>query len=192
MSLQYPERQGRVTVAPCQRPRLFHGMDARTILDYVERVHERTRRIVLLIPPGDIEWAPTPGWFTFGGLVRHLATIERWMYAENAVGRPSRYDGHGPELASGFEAVLALYDRLHAESAAIFGRLNAEALTAKVATPAGAPITLWKWLRAMTEHEAHHRGQLYLMLALRGVPTPPIYGLTSEAVRSMSGRTDAT
>jgi uncharacterized damage-inducible protein DinB len=167
-------------------------MDARTILGYVERVHERTRRVVLLIPPGDIEWTPKPGWFTFGGLVRHLAAIERWMYAENAASRPSRYDGHGPELASGFDDVLALYDRLHAESAAIFGRLGAEALTAKVATPAGAPITLWKWLRAMTEHEAHHRGQLYLMLALRGVPTPPIYGLTSEAVRSMSVRTDAS
>jgi uncharacterized damage-inducible protein DinB len=166
-------------------------MDARATFDYLERVHERTRRVVRLIPPADIEWAPKPGWFSFGGLVRHLATIERWMYAENVMGRPSRYDGHGPELASGFDAVLALYDRLHAESAAIFRGLDAEALGAKVMTPAGASITLWKWLRAMTEHEAHHRGQLYLMLALRGVPTPPIYGLTSEAVRSMSVRTDA-
>ena len=31
-------------------------------------------------------------------------------------------------------------------------------------------------------HEAHHRGQLYLMLALRGVKTPPIYELTEEEV----------
>jgi uncharacterized damage-inducible protein DinB len=34
----------------------------------------------------------------------------------------------------------------------------------------------------MIEHEAHHRGQLYLMLGLRGVPAPPLYGLTSEEV----------
>jgi uncharacterized damage-inducible protein DinB len=32
----------------------------------------------------------------------------------------------------------------------------------------------------MFEHEAHHRGQLYEMLGVRGVPTPPLYGLTSE------------
>ena len=51
---------------------------------------------------------------------------------------------------------------------------------------AGTPITTWKWLRAMFEHEAHHRGQIYLMLALRGVPTPPLYGLTSEEVRARS------
>ena len=163
-------------------------MDARTSMDYLERVHDRTRRVVLLIPPADIEWSPKPGWFTFGGLVRHLAAIERWMYAENAIGRPSRYAGHGTELASGFEGVLAYYDRLHAESAEILAALDTPALAAKVTTPAGTPITLWKWLRAMTEHEAHHRGQLYLMLAMRGVSTPPIYGLTSEEVKALSTR----
>jgi len=38
----------------------------------------------------------------------------------------------------------------------------------------------------MVEHEAHHRGQLYLMLGLLGVPTPPIFGLTEEEVRARS------
>jgi hypothetical protein len=32
----------------------------------------------------------------------------------------------------------------------------------------------------------HPRGQLYLMLAMRGVPTPPIYGLTAEEVQARS------
>ena len=56
----------------------------------------------------------------------------------------------------------------------------------KATTPAGTPITTWKWLRAMLEHEAHHRGQLYLLLGLRGVKTPPIYGLTEEEVAARS------
>ena len=38
----------------------------------------------------------------------------------------------------------------------------------------------------MFEHEAHHRGQIYLMLAMRGVKTPPLYGLTSEEVIARS------
>ncbi len=155
-------------------------------LEYLARVHDRTRRVVLLIPPADLEWAPKPGWFTLGGLVRHLAGIERWMYAENALGRPSRYPGHGRELADGYDGVVAYYDRLHGEARAIFESLDAGAFDRKVTTPAGSPITLWKWLRAMLEHEAHHRGQLYLMLALRGVQTPPIYGLTSEEVLARS------
>jgi uncharacterized damage-inducible protein DinB len=36
----------------------------------------------------------------------------------------------------------------------------------------------------MVEHEAHHRGQIYLYLGLLDVPTPPLYGLTSEEVRA--------
>lgn len=59
-------------------------------------------------------------------------------------------------------------------------------LERKCLTPAGTPITTWKWLRAMVEHEAHHRGQIYLMLGLLNVPTPPLYGLTSEEVQARS------
>ena len=80
----------------------------------------------------------------------------------------------------------SLYDRLHEDSRAIFAALTPAMLAAKSTTPAGTPITTWKWLRAMLEHEAHHRGQLYLMLGMRGVARPPIYGLTSEEVRERS------
>ena len=38
----------------------------------------------------------------------------------------------------------------------------------------------------MLEHEAHHRGQLYLMLGLRDVAVPQLYGLTSEEVLARS------
>jgi uncharacterized damage-inducible protein DinB len=155
-------------------------------LDHLDRVHERTRRIVVLIPADDIEWAPRPGWFTLGGLVRHLAGIERWMYAETVHGRPARYPGHDEKLASGLEATLAYYDRLHMEARGRFAELTDARMMEKCHTPAGSPISVWKWLRAHVEHEAHHRGQLYLMLAMRGVTTPPIYGLTAEQVQAIS------
>ena len=51
-------------------------------------------------------------------------------------------------------------------------------------------MATWKWLRAMAEHEAHHRGQLYLMASLRGRSVAPLFGLTEEEVarRSLSTR----
>lgn len=159
-----------------------------TFLDYLASVHGRTRRVIECIPAADLEWAPAAGKFTFGDLVRHLAAIERQMYAETVQGKPSRYSGHGRELADGYHNVLAYYDRLHAESRAIFAALSPAQLNGKCTTPAGTPITTWKWLRAMLEHESHHRGQLYLMLGMRGVKTPPIYGLTSEEVAARSVR----
>jgi uncharacterized damage-inducible protein DinB len=121
-----------------------------------------------------------------GDLVRHLATIERYMYAETVAGRPSRYPGCGRDLADGYEAVLGYLDRLDVEAEVIIAALTDADLKGKCQTPAGVAITTWKWLRAMCEHEAHHRGQIYLMLGMLEVATPPLYGLTSEEVRERS------
>jgi uncharacterized damage-inducible protein DinB len=159
-----------------------------TFLDYLDKVHARTRNVIACIPAERLEWAPAPGRWTAGDQVRHLAAIERWMYAETVSGRPSSYPGHGRELADGFTPTLAYYDRLHAESRAIFAALTPAAWSARAITPAGTPITTWKWLRAMLEHEAHHRGQLYFTLGLLGVATPPIYGLTEPELRAQSAR----
>ena len=155
-------------------------------LEYWSSVRGRTRRVVTCIPPEHLEWSHRAGAFSFGDLVRHLATIERFMYAETVAGRPSRYPGCGRELADGYDAVLAYFDRLDAEARGIFGELSDADLQRKCRTPAGTAITTWKWLRAMVEHEAHHRGQIYLMLGILGVPTPALFGLTSEEVRARS------
>lgn len=155
-------------------------------LEYLDRVHERTRRVVDCVREEDLEWQPAPGRLTPGDLIRHLATIERYMYGETVHGRPSAFPGHGRELADGLAATREFYDRLHRESRTLFAELTDARLTEKCLTPAGSPITVGKWLRAMLEHEAHHRGQLYFLLGMRGVATPPIYGLTAEQVRERS------
>jgi uncharacterized damage-inducible protein DinB len=155
-------------------------------LDYIEKVHARTLRVLRCVPPDKIEWTYQQGKFTIGDLARHLGAIERLMFAENAQGKPSRYDGCGRELADGYDNVLNYFDRMHRESVEIFSRLTADDLNRKCQTPGGTAITTWKWLRSMVEHEAHHRGQIYLYLAMLGVKTPPLYGLTSEEVRERS------
>ena len=161
-------------------------LDAPSFVDYWRNVRARTIRVLDHIPPSDLEWTHTPGKYTFGDVFRHLAGIERYMYGETVQGRPSRYAGHGRDLADGFDDVMAYYDRLHEGSKDIFASLSDAQLAGKCMTPAGTPITTWKWLRAMFEHEAHHRGQVYMMLAIRGVKTPPLYGLTEEEVVARS------
>jgi uncharacterized damage-inducible protein DinB len=155
-------------------------------LDYYEKVRQRTLKVIACIPPDKYDWRYAEGKFSFADIIRHLAAIERYMWAENAQLRPSRYSGHGKELADGPEAVLAFFHRLHKESMEIFGRLTVEDLEKKCVTPGGASITVWKWLRAMVEHEVHHRSQIYVYLGMLGITTPPIYGLTSEEVRERS------
>lgn len=164
-------------------------MEIQTIegfLKYYENIRTRTTRVVDCIPPERIEWSHHEDKFTLGDLVIHLAGTERYMFAENVRGNPSSYPGHDRELADGYEAVKKYFAELHAEAMEIFGALDDEALNRKCTTPAGIPMTTWKWLRAMVEHEVHHRGQIYLMLGVLGVETPPLYGLTEEEVRERS------
>jgi uncharacterized damage-inducible protein DinB len=138
--------------------------------DYYEKVRQRTQKVIACIPPEKFDWRYAEGKFSFADILRHLAAIERYMWAENAQLKPSRYCGHGPELAAGRENVLAFFNRLHQQSMDIFSRLTAEDLRKKCVTPGGAPITVWKWLRAMVEHEIHHRAQIYVYLGMLGVP----------------------
>ena len=162
--------------------------DLDEFLHHCERVRERTRRVAACIPAERIDWACKAGAFTLGDLVRHIAVTERFIWAETVHNRPVAYVSHGRELADGRDAVLAFFDRLHEESLAQFRALTPEMLTAKCVTPAGVPLTTWKWLRMMPEHEIHHRGQLYTMLSLLDVPTPPIYGMTAAQVQAAATR----
>jgi uncharacterized damage-inducible protein DinB len=155
-------------------------------LEYWSSVRQRTRRVIADIPADKIDWTYKPGAFTLGDLGRHLATIERYMYAETVAGRPSIYPGCDRSLAPGKEDVIAFMDQLDRESIDIFSTLTDEDLQKKCVTPAGMSITIWKWLRAMVEHEAHHRGQIFMMLAMLDVKSQPLYGLTEEEVRARS------
>jgi uncharacterized damage-inducible protein DinB len=164
-------------------------MEIRTIqpfLRYFGNVRQRTLRVARCVPEDKMDWSYAPGKFTLGDLLRHIAVTERFMFAENIQGHTSRYAKHGNELADGKDNVLALMERLHAESVEIFSRLTDSDLQKKCQNPGGMEITVWKWLRSMAGHEIHHRGQIYLYLGMLDVPTPPLYGLTSEEVRSRS------
>ncbi|MGH1365867.1 MAG: DinB family protein [Calditrichia bacterium] len=159
---------------------------ATDFLKYYGRIKDRTRMLFPSIPADKIEWTYQTGKFTIGDIIRHLALIERNMYAENAQFQPSRYKGCGSEYANGYDATIQFYNDMQEESFAIFAKLSEDDLQRKAMTPAGIEITLWKWLRAMVEHEVHHRGQLFLYLGLLGIDLPPLYGLTAEQVSDRS------
>lgn len=156
-----------------------------SFLDYYERLRDRTLRLVCLVPPGEMDWAYKPGKFTIADVIRHIAAMERYMFAENVMLRPSAYNGCGKDIADGYEAVFAYFNEMHRQSTEIFKTLTDADLNRKCPTP-GGEMTTWKWLRAMAEHEIHHRGELYIYLNLLDIKTPPMFGLTAEEVQARS------
>ena len=159
------------------------AFDLDEFLQHLSRVRERTRRVAACIPADQVEWTYKAGAFTLGDLVRHIAVTERFIWAETVHNRRVAYVSHGRELADGRDGVLAFLDQLHEESLEQFRLLTPALLEGKCVTPAGTPLTTWKWLRMMPEHEIHHRGQLYTMLGMLNVATPPIYGMTAADVQ---------
>jgi uncharacterized damage-inducible protein DinB len=182
-------------------------MTHEVFLHHFEQVRGRTMNLARCIPADRVEWRPEQagtakpaqagaahgaaaeeaGRFTLGGLARHIAATERWVFAEGACGRPSRYVGCGRELADGREAVLAYMETMHAEALAIFGALTEEQWTGKGKAPDGRAITVWKLLRAMIEHEIHHRGQMYVYLGILGVGVPSLFGRDEAELRRLAG-----
>ncbi len=159
-----------------------------SFLDYFGKIRERTLRVARVIPPDQLEWSCAPGRFTLGDLLRHIACAERYAWAESLQNRPSRYAGCGRDLADGYDNVLAFVERLRAETVEIMRGFTPVDLNKKCLTPDGSPITRWKALRLIAEHEIHHRGQIYTYLSMLGVKTPPIFGLTSEQLKELSAK----
>jgi uncharacterized damage-inducible protein DinB len=161
-------------------------MNREDFLTNFEQVRGRTMGVVRAIPPGKLEWTCRPGDFTLGDLVRHIASTERYIFAECANGRPSLYKGCGRDLADGLENVIAFMERMHAESMDIFRGMTEEDFLKKGTTVDGKPVTAWRLLRAMLEHEIHHRGQMYVYLGILGVPVPSLFGLNERQVKTLS------
>jgi uncharacterized damage-inducible protein DinB len=157
-----------------------------TFLPYLDSIRQRTMRVLRAVPADKLEWRHTDGVFSSGDLARHIAAVERYTFTENVLGRPSRYRGCGPELADGKENVIAFMERTHAEAVDLLKNLTPERLSGKGLSPTGVPVSAWRLLRAMVEHEIHHRGELYVYLALLGVERPPLYGVTEPELRSHS------
>jgi uncharacterized damage-inducible protein DinB len=158
----------------------------KSFLDYYERIRERTNRLIKVIPPEHFNFGYMQDKFTIADQIRHIAAIERYMFAENIAGRKSVYRDCGKELADGYENVLKYFNDRHQESLEIFSNLNDEELKRKCTTPGNTEIPIWKWLRAMVEHEIHHRAELYTYANLLKIKTRPMFGLTSEEVQERS------
>jgi uncharacterized damage-inducible protein DinB len=78
----------------------------RSFIEYYERVRERTNKLVKIIPQEHFEFTYMEGKFTIADLIRHIAAIERYMFAETVAGRKSAYQGCGKEQADGFENTI--------------------------------------------------------------------------------------
>lgn len=158
----------------------------KSFIDYYEKIRSRTNRLIAVVPPEHIDFTYKQGKFTIGDQIRHIAGIERYMYGETISGRKSAYPGCGKELADGYENIVLFFNEMHRQTIEIIKGFSDEDLNRKCMTPGDSEISIWKWLRAMVEHEIHHRAEIYIYLNMLNVKTPQIFGLSAEEVQERS------
>jgi uncharacterized damage-inducible protein DinB len=155
-------------------------------LSYYEKTRQNTLRVIAVIPHDKMDWAYMPGKFSIGDLIRHIAAIERNVFAAIAAGGRPCYTGCGKELADGYANIISWFHEMHRQSVGIFRSLPDEALRQKIKSLDGKDVELGHFLRALFVHEIHHRGALCIYLNLLGVPSPPVIGLKEEEVIQLS------
>lgn len=156
--------------------------DIMGFIDYLEKTRRITNKVIELVPPDKFDWQYLPGKFTVADIIRHIAAIERHVFAEIAQGNKSTYKGCGKALADDPQAVLSFFAEMHRQSTAIFRRVSNDHLANVIKTVDGRETRLANFLPALVVHEIHHRAVLCIYLNLLGITSPPVLGLTEEQV----------
>ena len=161
--------------------------DVASFLRYFEGIHARTVRDVGVLPREAESWRPPPSddaeasWGV-PEIVRHIAEARRF-FTSAFLGKGWVWDDWPEQLGSRESWVPAL-DASRDEVVAALGNAPEERLSARVEAIAGEgrPLSAWRLLMMMTEHEVHHRSQIETYAGLNGWPVNQIFGRTNEWV----------
>lgn len=154
---------------------------------YVAGIRRRTLGYCRSIPPERIDWAPRPGEFTCGDIVRHLAAAEQMFIGVVATDRWA-YPGHERSLAPTLADALAHLEASHDSALALLGTLADADMQAPRRALDGRALPVWRVLMLMVEHEIHHRSQLAEHLGSLGVAPPQIFGVYVEELIDRAGQ----
>ena len=156
--------------------------DLKSYLAYLERVRARTLQEIDTIPAEHFKWTPRAGEYTVSDLVRHIASAEK-MDVGAALGEGWHYAGHAAaDWGANVADARASLVRVHGECVARLNGMGDGILTATRLDLAGNPVSAWRILMAMVEHEIHHRSQLDTYLMLLDVPPPQLFGVKMESL----------
>lgn len=148
-------------------------------LHLYSKIKGRTKNVISLIQPENIDFSLSEKQFSIGDLARHIPLLELRFYIPIINGQATTYNGCSTSFASTATAILDLYDQAEEQLNKALSSYSDEQLNDKIKIPNGK-ISLQKWLQLILEHEIHHRGQIYQLLSLNGIKVPNIFGLSSE------------
>jgi uncharacterized damage-inducible protein DinB len=137
------------------------------------RVHRQTARVLAAAPNDKLDWKPGDNMFTLRELITHIPEAEAEIVSLALSGNMQKVtlDLAGASVAE----IVVKFDSSHDRLVAEVAKLSLDQLNEKVEA-FGSVMRRVVLLRALIEHEIHHRGQLFAYLRLAGIEPPSLYG----------------
>ena len=136
------------------------------------RIHKETSRIIRSAPDDKLDWRPKDDMFTLRELISHLPEAELGLVRSVLQGQTGQI-GFDPSNKAAAE-IADLFDRQHDGLAAEVSQLAENQLGEEVEFH-GRQVRRAVLLKGMTEHEIHHRGQLFVYYRLTGIEPSKVH-----------------
>jgi uncharacterized damage-inducible protein DinB len=121
------------------------------------------------VPDDKLDWRPREGMFTLRELASHIAEAQVALARSALAGSAQKANLNLSN--SGIEEIVSALDRHHDELVSEVSKFTLEQLNEEIEFH-GRKLRRKVLLYGMTEHEIHHRGQLFTYLRLAGVAPP--------------------
>jgi uncharacterized damage-inducible protein DinB len=150
-----------------ERGMLFDGLD-----EVVQRLRKK------MSPEGVeqvFDWVPGGGRRSIGDTLRHMAYVEHYIIDKLILDREPKKILPGSlfpkEEYPKYDDVIKLMHDVHETTITAYGGLTPADLKREIpAFRQVLPIERLLW--SIVQEEAHHRGQIYILLRMQGIPPP--------------------
>ena len=135
------------------------------------RIHRDTARVLRAAPDDKLEWRPKEDMFTMRELIGHIPQAEVVLVRSALAGSDQKVPFDVSRTATD---MASAFDTQHDELVSEVSKLTAEQWREEVEFH-GRRLRRGVLLWFMTEHEIHHRGQLYTYYRLAGIEPPNLH-----------------
>ena len=140
--------------------------DAERFVRNWNRIHKETARVIRSAPDEKLDWRPREDMFTLRELIGHLPQAELALARSTLAGSAQEL---GFDISNKSASEIAdMFDTQHDKLASEVSQLTSDQMSEEVEFH-GKQVRRNVLLKGMTEHEIHHRGQLYVYYRLAGV-----------------------
>jgi uncharacterized damage-inducible protein DinB len=136
------------------------------------RIHKETSRVLRAAPDEKLEWRPKEGMFSLRELISHIPQAEVVLVRSALAGSTQKIPFDYSSLSA--NQIAGMFDTQHEELVGEVTKLTGEQLKEEVEFH-GHNLRRGVLLWFATEHEIHHRGQLFTYYRLADIEAPNLH-----------------